>query len=219
MDFLTLYTGVQTRLVDSSDTRWSLDEKKSAVNWAYRELVMYAGWPRKTVTLDANGASTSEYVAPSGTEIAQIHDVSSHTLGRRLYPTTSEKAFDQYSNWETVTGQPYYYVTDYKTTTAGAVVVKTFPDYGSALTDLKAVVSVVPTALSADADVPAMPSNFHDALVDGAAAKLLIDATQARDLEAAGVWMQAFLAKRAEFAAYVMRGFHSGSRVVPYRNV
>lgn len=218
MQFSDLYGLVRTKLQDSADTRWTLQEKKDALNLALRDFCTRTRITEGLYTLAQNGASTSEYVAPAGTELAEIRRLTTGNF--RLFHITTGEAFSQFAGqWKTITGSPLYAVYgDYKRTTDGGLIVKVIPDPGVALTDLDCEGLAVPV-LSADTDVPPFSTIWHDCLADRACSELLLKNDDGEDNQQAALFRQQYEAVLLAAAKSVGRGFDAGVRAVRVRYV
>lgn len=213
MQFSALYALVRTKLMDASDTRWTLQEKKDALNRVYQDFCTRSRMVRGLVTLTAsasptaNGTVTSEYLAPSGSEILDIDTLT--TTVYVLQHIGMRDAFDLFpGNWNTITGQPIYAMWgDYGRDSSASMIVRVVPDPGAALTDLRAQCVYVPAALSADTDVPAFPSTWHNVLAVGACADLLDKGDDAQDLQQASYYRQQYESNLSQATAASLRGF------------
>ena len=276
--FADLYGDVRLRIQDPSpDNRFTLVEKKAAINLMYRRFCVATTVVRELVTFAQDTGAVYE---PTGTKrvVSITGFPQSASVGSRLIPTDADAAFDRNPNWETETGTPVYYlypwlveadnkklrvqpfpapaaawagltayaVGDYvvggsythKCITAGTSSVASGPTTTSndftdgtvhwdqvsdsisiALVDLKVPCVMMGADLSADADIPVIPEQWHDALADGAVAYLLKNDGPYQDAGRASLFEASYLAAEAEGKAMASRMFSSNPVVVPYRNL
>jgi hypothetical protein len=213
MQFSALYGAIRTKLQDSADTHWGLQEKKDAINRVLRDFCVRTRITEGLVTLTQNGTSTAEYIAPTGSELERIDMLTTGNF--ELVHITVKQAFRIYAGqWKTMTGQPIEAVYgDYGRTTGGGLIVRVIPDPGTALTDLEALGLTIPV-LSLDTDVPPFQTTYHDCLVDGACAELLEKDDENEDMQQAAYFRQKYEAGVMKASAAVGQNFDASPKAV-----
>lgn len=213
MLFSDMYGALRTRLADPNDTRWSLQEKKDALNFVYRDFCEFTRIARYWVGFTVDGVYSDYYCSDH-----DVLDVIAVAIGAqrdvKLRHISVEQAMDIYPDWANETGEPYYYLfgdVGYRLAsdpgyTQPLLKVLPFPA-DAAVTDINALAVVIPPDMANDDDTPLVPRTYHDCLVDGAAGRLVINANQQRDLPAAQLWWGNYLDKRNAAKVGASRSF------------
>ena len=164
--FSDLVTTVKTQHgVDATDV-----EVKAALNDRYVELVVRSRYRMAETAIGTTVSGTSNYDLPS-----TIADLDTLRVGSSQYHRCGQRdlwdlKYDQ-GRWLAY-GVAGVFAPDW--TSAGTPQVELYPvpsTSGDAITGLCAI---EPTALSADSDVPAVPQEYHAAIADGAASRLIL---------------------------------------------
>jgi hypothetical protein len=220
--FIQLIGEVQTRLADgdgsgAGDVRWSLQEKKDALNRTYRDFCSVTEIMQQLVTWTQDSGAV--YKPGSLVKVLRmLHDPTSATLGYSLSRVTLEELFAIDAAYATTAGDAVYYVWPYSIVDDEKKLLVS-PVPSSAHTDLKCMCVVLPADMSANSDEAAIPTDLVDCLVDGACAYLLRKNGQALDLDLALTFERAYLEKRAQGKAMMQTAHHAGGAYVPYRVV
>jgi hypothetical protein len=135
----------------------------SWLNEAYRRLVGESKWRKTTRELGPTVAGQSQYaLSDDVTDVAALHVAGSQPW-LRVSPTDL---------WEITVGQrsftgPGVFAPDWQAD--GTAVVELYPAPTDAGSMISALTSVLPSALTTSPDsTPAVPPDFHQAIVDGA---------------------------------------------------
>lgn len=203
MTFLEMQTEVFRRLEEASGAPvfWTLAQIKESINKGYREISDSTEWYEvtDTIALTANQyvydmTSATEGLSPAALTVKACWN---DQTDRWMTPT-DVRTLDNagYYKWETATGEPdMWYIRGLwwlgferaVAATAGTVTV-----YYSAL----------PADLSADADTPAFPQEFHLALVEFAVYDCLC---QDRENTKALYFYTRYIVKREALRKYVQQ--------------
>lgn len=127
---------------DSSSTGSTAAEIKSWINEAYKRMVVRARWRKAQVQLAVTVAGQDTYAVPDTVE-------------------------DIIEGLE-IDGEPVAWESAYADDGTAEIVLGTVPE--TAGVSITALAALSPPPLVADADVPIVPGDFHDAIVDGAIA-------------------------------------------------
>lgn len=220
--FLQLQGAVQLRLADgdgagAGDVRWTLAEKKDALNHAYRRFCRETEIQESFVTWTQDSGAV--YKPGSSVKVVRLlADPQSATLGYTLTPTTEAALFACDPSWATTAGNPTYYVFPYSIVDdEKKFIVSPVPSV--ALTDLKCRCVIIPADMSANGDEPAIPHEFHDALVEGAVELLLQKKGNMADTEMATVAGMRFSAAINDARSTKAAGHTSRGGCVPFRYI
>jgi hypothetical protein len=162
MQFSAIRTYAATRFRDPSniivtDTQW-----KDYVNTAYGDVLTrlpYAPWNEASATVALSAASRTGALPTDVFKVTAVYDATDQFP---LVPLEGRNQVFQEYPQQTETGQPMHY-----RLLGGNILVYPIPE---AATNLTVEYLKMPADMSADADVPAFPSQWHDALVSGAVA-------------------------------------------------
>lgn len=198
--FSEIQTEVFRRCDESSSSPafWTLTDVKNAINEGAEDLADHTEWREVQTTI--NLANSIYYDLSVGGSI--ITDVlltltgAYNTQTSRYMDVATVQQLDRwYRRWESVTGaEPERFWT------RGISWMGLFPNKGAASGTVKLYYTALPAALSADADTPGFPQEFHFALVDYAVYDLLC---QDREYEKAGRFWQSYLAHAENLRRYV----------------
>jgi hypothetical protein len=214
--FAQLYALLAGRLQDTGYARWALVDMKAALNLTYEDFCARTECVQALTTL---AQSSGAAYTPSGSVrlVRLTGEPQSATLRRRLCPITADQAFDMDPAWETREQDPDYYIFPW-TQVSGVKSLRVVFTPASALTDLKVPAVILPAQMSADGDIPAIPPEDHDCLVDGAAALLLEQPGPQQDLTGAAVYRAKFEARIVARIGLTVTQHANRGAVVPYRN-
>jgi hypothetical protein len=214
--FAQLYALLAGRLQDTGYARWALVDMKAALNLTYED---FCARTECVQALTALTQSSGAVYTPSGSVrlVRLTGEPQSATLRRRLCPITADQAFDMDPAWETREQDPDYYIFPW-TQVSGVKSLRVVFTPASALTDLKVPAVILPAQMSADGDIPATPPEYHDCLVDGAAAYLLSQPGRLQNLDLAATYVWRYESKVAAMVGMNVTSFSSRGGVVPYRN-
>lgn len=143
-------------------------EIKRAINRGYRETADVAEWNETSTALSLTANTTYfDLSTLISNKVLTVKRAYNNQTSQWLVPRDVRDFDENYQQWENITGEPSQFIVRglwwlrfdrYKTSTSGTVTIH---------------YTLVPTDLSADADTPAFPQEFHLALVDFAVADLL----------------------------------------------
>jgi hypothetical protein len=214
-----LLTLLGVRIQDTAAVRWDGTQQPDALNLTYEDFCARTECVQGLTTLVQSSGAV--YVPAGGGTAPRIvrltGEPQSATLRRRLCPITADQAFDMDPAWETREQDPDYYIFPW-TQAAGVKTLRVVFTPSAALTDLKVPAVLLPAQMTADADVPAIPPECHDCLVDGAAAYLLTQPGRMQNMDLAGVYAGRYEAKVAAMAGMNVTSFSNRGAHVPYRN-
>ena len=165
-----MQTEVARRIEEStgSPVFWTVAQIKEAINRGYRETADVAEWNETSTALSLTADTTYfDLSTLINTRILTVKRAYNDQTSQWLTPRDVRDFDRDFHQWENITGEPSQFIVRglwwlrfdrYKTATSGTVTV---------------YYTTVPTDLSADADTPAFPQEFHLALVEFAVADLL----------------------------------------------
>lgn len=172
MQFVDMQTEVARRLEESTSSPafWSVADIKASINRGYRELADVTEFYETSASLSLTANTTYfdlSSLLTEGTRLLTVKRIFNDQTSRWLDARDVADFDANYQQWENITGEPSQFIIRglwwlrfdrYKTSTSGTVSV---------------YYTAVPADLSADADTPSMPQEFHLALVEFAVADLL----------------------------------------------
>lgn len=221
--FAQLVGGVQDRLVDgdgtgagTADVRWTLTEKRQAVNYAIERFCRESEFLRSTVTWTQDSGAV--YKPGSSVKVLRMLELPrSATLGWRLLPMTEDELFAMDPDYETTAGDALYFVFPYAVV-GDVKKMLVAPVPSSAHTDLKNQCVIVPADLSGS-DAGVTPSEYDEGLIDGASAYLLKKAGQTEYDSLAGALEANFREAIARATIVAATGHTNQGASVRYRRV
>jgi hypothetical protein len=162
--FQQLYEAVRDQGgFDSGSTGSSLTNIKAWINERYTEIVVKSKWRKAQVEIATTVADQAEYALP-----ATVVDIIEGLLvGDVPYDRVGQATLWRLRSGEDVANRAVW-ADDY--TSTGTAQVELYPAPDDAGDSIQALAVLAPTDLSADADVPIIPADFHGALIDGAIA-------------------------------------------------
>lgn len=175
MDFTTLKNSAAVRFRDPGklvvdDTRWG-----EYVNAAYNEFYQVVRWPSRLTNTDIALAAGEHIVTLTADQMAFLSDVYDSTAKRPLYLWPLVQ--DDPEGWntrqrlwlETQDSEPIFY-------SISGLDLFVFPASATIAHTIRVRhYQTDPVNLSAGGDVPAIPTRFHEALVDGALYRAYLD--------------------------------------------
>jgi hypothetical protein len=174
MTFTQLQDNVTRRLRAYGNLVWTADEIKEEINNGYSEFcrLTHIAQKQTEVTVAIN---TSQYALPSPTGVSVVLRIWRAEWDERVLGIMSTRTMDRSlgGTWRTATGSTLEYV---MTDSEDRTKIRIYPiiDDSDNIGTLKLKVdySYIPSDLSATTDTPAIPANYHLALVDYAVAQL-----------------------------------------------
>ena len=213
MTYLELKTLLGVRLEDPSAVRWTSPQQPDALNQVYEDFCARTECVQQLVTL---AQSSGAVYAPSGVRLVRLTGLpQSATLRRKLEPTTADDAFDMDPDWEAREENPRFFIFPW-TQASGVKTLRVVFTPEDALTDLKVQAVILPARMSADGDIPAIPPEDHDCLVDGAAAYLLSQPGRMQNLDLAQSYGGRYEAKIAARIGMSREAFQTQQGSIPW---
>ncbi len=172
--FTQLQASVTRRLRAQGNLTWTPDDIQVEINNGYREFcrLTHIAQDQSEVTIAIN---TAAYAFPSPTGVSSVLRIWRAEWDERLLIPVSTRKMDRAygGQWRTNTGSTLEYImTDSEDRTKFRIypIIDDSDNIGSL--KLKVDYSYVPSDLSATTDVPAIPTIYHNALVDYAVSQL-----------------------------------------------
>lgn len=148
---------------DETATGSTEDEVKEWINSAYRRMVVRSKWRKAQVELGETVADQAEYALPAGVE-----DIEEGILvgGEPWHPVGQKALWHlKYGNASASGG---VWAADYSED--GSVQIELYPAPETSGVVISALGVLAPPVLEDSDDTPIVPSDFHDAIIDGAVA-------------------------------------------------
>lgn len=174
-----LVSRVMELMFDTPFDRWSQTLVRSELNLCYKEFARRTGLCRM-ITQATVLSGTGEYTFNS-VNVTRLKQLLIPDL-EHLESMSVERALQVYgANFDTMTGTPEAFIWNYRTVTVSSVVrpvLLLVPqptlsfDASTAARTLRAFVEYEPPDLAIDTDIPIIPNEFHERLVEGTCERL-----------------------------------------------
>lgn len=197
MNFQEMQTEVFRRLDEDSVSPafWSLVDVKQAINEGYDDLSELTEWRETSSSLSLANSNYYDLSTLVSDVVLTLYSVRNAQTSKFLDQGTVKQLDTWYRRWEAVIGgEPERYWI------RGLYWLGMFPNKGAASGTVTLYYTALPAALSANADTPGFPQEFHLALVDYAVYDLLC---QDREYEKAARLWASYQERVAKLRRYV----------------
>jgi hypothetical protein len=203
MQFSEMKTEVLRRLEESGSKWATTAQAGTAINDGYEELSDVTEWNESSFSVSKTDStmyydlsSTSVYSAAATNPVITVRRVYNNETSRWLLPGDYQRFDTTRRQWEASEGEPQYFWM------RGHWWLGLHPRPDATSGTVTVYASVQPTALSADADTPGFPREYHLALVEYGVYDLLC---QDNEFGKAERYLRRFLEKQEGLRRFVMQ--------------